>query len=201
MDVGVERVGAVSLQRIAAATRNEIATTLAGKAKVTETPIKLASGAGAELLHVVAPVGGERDRRVPGRPRSDRVRARLRRTEEVLVRPTARRSPQSAATFTFVPAPNLSRLVLSGAAGRAGYKVARSRAGRASSARRPSTSATAPIRARHCAPAACRCTYTHPAKTVAVSNEVVTYVPRRRAGGAGRGAQPSPRPARRSRSR
>ncbi len=177
MDVGVERVGAVSLQKIAAATRSEISTTLAGKAKVTSTIVHLAAGP-ADLLHVVGSAASEPNE-------TDEYMVVRNQIEYVLVyvAPTKNWSDyastfaSSAATFAFVPAPDLRRVVLTGAQVGSGYKLAAFPGGTSFIGETTLDLCAGTYPSETLRTGRLQVSYSHPANTVAVSNEVVTYVP------------------------
>ena len=177
MDVGVERVGTISLPRIAAATRAEISTTLAGKAKVTQTVVDLASGP-AYLLHVAGPASAEANETDEYLIVHDQIEYVL-----VYVAPTSSWSAyaatfaRSAKTFAFVAAPNLSRVVLSGAQIGRGYKLAPFPGGTSFIGETTLDLCNGTYPSETLRTGRLQVAYTHPAKTVAVSNEVVTYVP------------------------
>jgi hypothetical protein len=177
MDVGVERVGAISLQKIAAATRGEISTTLAGKAKVTATIVHLAAGP-AELLHVVGSPALEQNETDEYMVVRDQIEYVL-----VYVAPTANWSAyastfaRSAATFTFVPAPDLHRVVLTGAQVGSGYKLAAFPGGTSFIGETTLDLCAGTYPSETLRTGRLQVSYSHPANTVGVSNEVVTYAP------------------------
>jgi hypothetical protein len=175
MDVGVERIGAISLETIAAATRLQIVKTVAGRAAVSATKMRLPAGP-AYLIHVAGPVGA-----------NDTFEYLLvhDQVEYVLVYvapaaswPTyARLFATSAGTFAFVPAPDLSRVVLSGAQVGPGYKVASFPGGNSFIGETTLDLCAGTYPSETLRTGRLQVAYSHPANTVAVSNEVVTYVP------------------------
>ena len=189
MDVGVERVGAGLVAEVAAATRSEISTTLAGKAKVdVDDPCTWPPG---------RPTCSTSRRRLPrSRTRPTSTWSSATRSSTCSSTSPRRRTgrttrsifARSAATFAFAararPEPGRARR-------RPGRERAtssrRTRSATASSARRRSTSAPAPIRARrsHGPPAglATRTRRTRPRRLERGRD----LRPRRREGGARRG--------------
>ena len=84
---------------------------------------------------------------------------------------------RSAATFAFVPAPDLRRVVLKGAQVGSGYKVAAFPGGTSFIGETTLDLCAGTYPSETLRTGRLQVSYSHPAKTVAVSNEVVTYVP------------------------
>jgi hypothetical protein len=177
MDVGVERIGGISLQAIATATRDEIVKTVAGKGAVSSTKVTLPAGP-AYLIHVAgAPQAGANDT-FEYLLVHDQIEYVI-----VYVAPAAvwhayaTLFTTSAGTFAFVPPPDLSRLVLGGAQIGPGYRLAPFPGGNSFIGETTLDLCAGTYPSETLRTGRLQVTYAHPANTVAVSNEVVTYVP------------------------
>jgi hypothetical protein len=177
MDVGVERVGAIPLQAIAAATRNEIVRTVRGRAAVSTTKVTLPAGP-AYLIHVAGTPQATANDTYEYLLVHDQVEYVL-----VYVAPAAVWTAyaglfsSSAGTFGFVQPPDLSRVVLAGAQVGSGYRVAAFPGGNSFIGEATLDLCAGTYPSETLRTGRLQVTYSHPANTVAVSNEVVTYVP------------------------
>jgi hypothetical protein len=176
MDTGVERIGPVPLKTVAAATESAIKKTLDGKGTVTATKVQLPAGP-AYHLHVVGRAPGPLNQTDEYLLIRDQVEYVL-----VYVAPSASwktYSPMftaSAKSFGFLTGPNLSRLVLSGSQIGHGYKVAPFPGGNSFIGETTLDLCDGTYPSEMLRTGRLQVSYTHPKKTVDISNEVVTYV-------------------------
>ncbi len=176
MDTGAERIGAISLDALGKGTNAAIKNGLAKQAVVTFRKVTLQAGP-AYVVHV-AP------RSVAGTNESDEYVLLHDQVEYVIVyvAPTAswkKYAPifdQSAKSFRFLAAPNLGKVVLQGGQIANGYKLSTYPGGTSFIGETTLDLCAGAYPSENLRTGRLQVSYTHPAKTVDVSNEVVTYV-------------------------
>jgi hypothetical protein len=175
MDTGAERIGAISLDALGKGTGTAIKKGLGKKAIVTYRKVALQAGP-AYVVHVMP-------RSVTGTNESDEYILLRDQVEYVIVyvAPTAswaRYAPtfdQSAKSFRFLAGPNLGKLVLQGSQIASGYSVAAYPGGTSFIGETTLDLCGGSYPSETLRTGRLQVSYKHPAKTVDISNEVVTY--------------------------
>jgi hypothetical protein len=176
MDTGVERIGAISLKALGTGTRKAIASGLGKKATVTLRTVTLAAGP-AYAIHV-------QPKQRTGTNESDEYILLRDQVEYVIVyvAPTVAWSKyapmfaQSAKSFRFLASPNLSKIVLQGAQIGRGYKLASYPGGTSFIGETTLDLCAGTYPSENLRTGRLQVAYKHPADSVDISNEVVTYI-------------------------
>ncbi len=176
MDTGAARVGAVSLGTLAKQTKSAIVSGLGKTAIVTSRNVSLPAGP-AFVIHVAAA-------KKAGTNESDEYLFIHDQVEYVLVyvAPTAswaKYAPlfaQSVAMFRYLPGPNLSSIVLAGSQVGRGYTLVAYPNGNSFIGETTLDLCAGTYPSENLRTGRLQVSYKHPAKSVDVSNEVVTYV-------------------------
>jgi hypothetical protein len=180
MDTGAERIGAISIDTLGKGTHAAIKKGLGKQAVVTVRKVQLQAGP-AYVIHVTP-------RSVGGTNESDEYVLLHDQVEYVIVYVAPTKSwkkyapifDQSAKSFRFLPGPNLDKLVLQGSQIAHGYKLAAYPGGSSFIGETTLDLCAGTYPSENLRTGRLQVRYTHPVKSVDISNEIVTYV----AGGA-----------------
>jgi hypothetical protein len=175
MNAFAQRLGPVAVETVANSTAAAIRKSLGKKAKVTNTKFPMSAGT-AYVIHIQSKSAGTND--------SDEFLLMHDQVEYALIyvaSPSLWSKYQamflsSARSFEFLPSPDLSPVVLKGSQVGQGYKLAAFPGGTSFIGEPTLDLCAASYPSETLRTGRLQVEYTHPKKTVSVSNEVVTYV-------------------------